>query len=272
VGAPARDPYVRLEQRVGAAAEATCSNECSPLTVANPERDRRALLQRVRRTSPDGPSLRRFEAARSLPSLAREREFGVLARRGTGPARGMAGTCTWRDIQELARRACSGIFTRASAQGGAHALYLRARFAGRRVVYWRRVRAGRGLAEMPGSTAVSPRCHTGTRRSEIRCYRPRSLRHRRRARRGGAQAPTLAVLDLLAAVAEERPVAVLCDDLQWIDPAIQRSFQWLFGKLDQLRVLCVTTGPPTLGSRVGTGTSDLPHRAAPLSRGCSVPY
>src|SRR5258705_11462776 len=104
---------------------------------------------------------------------------------------------------------------------------------------------------MPGTTAVSPGAipalvARNPRLSARFPATPDVARGEEALRRR-----TLAVLDLLAAVAEERPVAGLCGDLQWIDPASSDPFQWLFGKLDQLRGLCGTTGPPTL--RRGSG-------------------
>jgi len=230
--------------RVGAAAEADMFERVLAADGREPERDTRALLQRVRRTSPDGPHAGPFKPLVAT-LVGRDREFGVLARAWDRARAGQGGHVHVEGHPGIGKTRLLRDFHARLEAGGAHTLYLRARFAGRRVVFGVASELVAALAEMPGSTAVSPGAipalvALNPMLSARFPATPDVARGEEALRRR-----TLAVLDLLAAVAEEQPVAVLCDDLQWIDPASSDLFQWLFSKLDELRVLCVTTAPPT---------------------------
>ncbi len=247
---------------VGAAAEADMLERVLAADGRELERDTLALLKRVRRAASRAPHA---GAANSLAGalVGRDREFGVLvqawerARAGSGEhvhVEGASGVGKTRLLRDFHARL---------EAGGARALYLRARFAGGRVAYGLASELVAGLAELPGSAAVSP----GAAASLVALNPVLSARFPATpdAARGeeALRRRTLAVLDLCAAVAEEQPVAVLCDDVQWIDPVSSDLFQWLFGKLDRLRVLWVTSGPPRT-HRVGHTTSEYLN-VSPLS-------
>jgi len=225
-----------------AAAEADLLERVLAADGREPERETRALLQRVRAAARDGaapvgPTLL------APPLVAREREFHALVRaweraqRGAGGhvhAAGSSGVGKTRLLREFQARL--------QAMGG-RVLYLRARFAGRRVAFGLASELATALAELPGSAGISPDAASAlvALNPTLSGRFPSSLDTTsggEALRRRG-----LALLELLGSVSEEQPVALLCDDVQWMDPASQDLLQWVFGKLDRLRALSVTTGP-----------------------------
>lgn len=60
----------------------------------------------------------------------------------------------------------------------------------------------------------------------------------------------LALLDLLSAVAEESPLALLIDDLHWCDPASQQLLDIVIGRATALPLLLVMTARGTLSSQL----------------------
>ena len=51
-----------------------------------------------------------------------------------------------------------------------------------------------------------------------------------------------ALLELITVVSEEAPLALLCDDVEWADPASTDALTWIFGQVDTVPALCVTAG------------------------------
>jgi len=107
--------------RVGAAAEADMFERVLAADGREPERDTRALLQRVRRTAPDGAHSGGLKPLVAT-LVGRDREFGVLARAWDRAAR--AGWARARGGHPgIGKTRLLRDFTRAPSRG-AHALYL----------------------------------------------------------------------------------------------------------------------------------------------------
>lgn len=124
---------------------------------------------------------------------------------------------------------------------GALVVYLRANPGDRRIAYLLAGEMGRALGTLPGAAAISPAAasalvalHPGL-SSHFSAPMDQSTGDEALRRR------TMALSELVAAVADEAPFALLVDDVHWSDSA---STQMLLGVLERLgpaRLLVVTT-------------------------------
>ncbi len=73
----------------------------------------------------------------------------------------------------------------------------------------------------------------------------------------------LAITELIGVVSEERPTAILVDDLHWFDDTSRRVLAGVAGRLQAERVLLVTTSRPPVPVRLGDAVIRL--RCGPLS-------
>ena len=73
----------------------------------------------------------------------------------------------------------------------------------------------------------------------------------------------VAVRELVAAVAEEQPIAIFIDDVQWADARSRQLIASVLGALDHARVLVVTASRPTVDG-LASGENALTIRLAPL--------
>ena len=124
--------------------------------------------------------------------------------------------------------------------------------------------AVRALAELPGTAGVGP----GFVPALISLYPPLATRfpHAKAA----APVPGLlhqqgvALAELVTAIAEERPLAVLVDDLHWMDPASRQILASAANRLGSARILLITAARPgDGGAALVPGT--LTCRLNPLS-------
>jgi TolB-like protein len=119
-------------------------------------------------------------------------------------------------------------------------VYVAARFPARRVAFGLAAELATAVAQLPGALGVSPAAAAAlvalnpllSIRFAVQADPARDQEALRRR--------ALALLDLITAVSEEAPFALLCDDLQWADPASADTLAWLLGNLGTARVVCVT--------------------------------
>jgi len=210
--------------------------------VAQP--NTQAVLRRVRRAAEDGAPAGPAVAVAVAPAMvSREREFGMLvaawepARRSGGGRHvhltGGVGLGKTRLLREFQARLQAA---------GEQVLYMPARFPARRVSFGFVAEIATGLAQLPGSQGVSPDAAAA-----LVSLNP-SLSARFAAAADGARDDealrrrALAVLELVTAVSEEAPLAVLCDDYHWVDPASIAALAWVLPQLAAARVLWITAG------------------------------
>lgn len=147
----------------------------------------------------------------------------------------------------------------------ARVVWVRANPGEREIAYAFLSKLAGALATLPGAAAVSPASAAALvalnptlsnsfSAAADRAAGPDALRHR-----------TIAVHELLAAAADEAPVAVIVDDLHWADRDSARALAGLSDLLERERVLLISAARPSNG-----GGQDFPRdatviRLAPLS-------
>lgn len=147
----------------------------------------------------------------------------------------------------------------------ARVVWVRANPGERDIAYAFLSKLAGALATLPGAAAVSPASASAlvalnpTLSSSFsaaadRAVGPDALRHR-----------TIAVHELLAAAADEAPVAVIVDDLHWADRESARAFAGLSDRLDHERVLLISATRPANGSGAEIPRDATVIRLAPLT-------
>ena len=200
-----------------------------------------ALLRRVRRAAERGPPA--GAPATLAPALTdRDGELRLLlgaweaARGGHGRhvhLIGGAGFGKTRLLLELQTRLLSA---------DQQVLYMPARFPGSRVLFGFASELATALAQLPGSVGVSPAA-AGALLALSPSLSTRFAVPSDSAGDGDAlRRRALALLELVTVVSEEAPLALLCDDADWLDRASLDALAWVFTQLGGVRVLCVTSG------------------------------
>jgi DNA-binding SARP family transcriptional activator len=210
----------------------------------------RRLLATAREDGPAAAPLDRSDLDVEL--IGRETEFATIleawerVREGAGrhlrlvAAPGLGKTRLLREVRNRL------------AAGGARVVLARAQPAERHLAYACAAEIARRLSELPGAIGVSPdaaaalvalapatssRLHTAA----DPATGDEALRRR-----------TLAVREVLAAVSEEQPLAMLVDDAHWADPTSSVILAALLHRLGDLHVLVVTAERPGLGADIDT--------------------
>ena len=204
----------------------------------------RALLRRARHAAKHGVG--NAPATLLTRLVGRERELETLlgawqaTRHGSGRhihVVGATGLGKSRLLQEVNLRLQAG---------GERVLYLGARFPVQRVVFGFLSEVVTALAKLPGALGVSPSAAaalvalnpTLSTRYVVQADAARddeALRHRAQS-----------LSELMAAVSEETPLALLLDDVHWADRASLDALAWALGDLGTTRALCVTAGTAPL--------------------------
>ena len=201
------------------------------------------LIRLVREGAPDTDGGRE-SAGIAAALIGRDREFNTVISEwrsaSSGPSRqvhveGRAGIGKTRLLDELALRL--------RALGG-RVICLRARAGDRSLPGAFTADLVRELCELPGARAIAPQSaavlvglhpaigalfsNAGT---EASTEEPAARR-------------ALAIADLVSAVAEEAPVAILVDDVHWMDEESRKIVEAVPGRLASARVLWLTAGRP----------------------------
>jgi len=192
-------------------------------TPTTPQGDGRALVtDLVGREAEFAAVLRAWDEARA----GKGQRFHVVALAGMGKT---------RLLQEV----------RSRLRGrGASVAYVRAAPGDRHLSSGYLAAVARALIGLPGAIGVSPAAASALvaldpALSGMFAVAPDSA--------GGADADrrrVLAIVDLLASVSREGPVALLLDDLHWADPQSRRSLPAVLATLDMARILVVCAERP----------------------------
>ena len=237
------ETHLAIRDSAGAEREAVALERLLKNEARLPEPETRALLEETRRAS---ATVSRGPAARALaPELTgRGREFSRVlttwesVRGGSGRhlhitgAPGLGKTRLLGDVQARLRTE------------GARVLLVRTHARERGVPYALAAALAAALAELPGSAAVSPACGA----TLVALNPSLSSRYGLAADRA-PDAETLrrrelALRELLEAVADEQPVAVLIDDVHWADEDSRTVLSHLVSSALTHAVLVVTSARP----------------------------
>lgn len=257
---PEREPGWRLllecllaaNDTASAALEAAALQQLLADRERDPEPGTRALLDLVAcpEPSPEGPSSGLYGDL-----VARQAEFGGILRewdaaRAQGGRHvaltGAAGLGKTRLLTDVRRRLRST---------GGRALYVRANPGERLVPYSLVAELVARLAALPGAKGVSPETAAilvGINPTVSSSF-PAAADHAT-----GAEAllrRALAVTELVGCVAEERPFALLVDDVHWADDESRHVIQMVLDDVGEHRILVVTTSRPGDGVMPATPSS-----------------
>jgi DNA-binding SARP family transcriptional activator len=212
----------------------------------------RTLLEVIRQGPPPerGPS-----GARPLVAelVGREREFSSIiaawdtARRGPGRhvhVTAAAGLGKTRLLSELHAR------LRAT---GSRAVFVRANAGERHVAFAFASDLAARLCTLPGAAAVSPAgADALVALNPSLSSRFLAARADRATEEEALRRRAIAVCEVIAAVADEAPIALLIDDVQWADGASRQVIQTMVERVADSRVLIVTAARPVVEGRVET--------------------
>ncbi|HEU4697730.1 MAG TPA: AAA family ATPase, partial [Gemmatimonadales bacterium] len=179
--------------------------------------------------------------------VGREREFSAIIRAWDEARRGLARHVHISGAAGLGKtRLLSDVYGRLRA-GGATVVSLRASPGDRRVGYALAGELARAVGTLPGAAAISPAAasaliamHPGL-SSQFAGAMDQSTDDEALRRR------TMAMSEVLAAVSDEAPLALLVDDLHWADPSSQQLLAGVLERLQGSHVLLVTAARPTRG-------------------------
>ena len=211
----------------------------------DPEPASTSLIGRIRQP---GALTRSQDESRALLAdlIGREREFSTIleaweqARSGrpaqccvTAPA-GMGKT---RLLQDLRARL---------VLAGASVVYVRANPGDRHVSYAYACDMAAALAAQPGATGVPPEVAGSLLALNPTLSNIFSANADHAVGQEAFRRRTVALVELLAAVAEQRPVALLLDDMHWADPVSVKLLEGVRTRLQGQHVLLVTGRAPGL--------------------------
>jgi len=207
-----------------------------------PEPATRAAIRRARRSPDEAAPAPRTALVAEL--VGREREFAAIlaawdeSRRGSArhvhvlAAAGLGKTRLLQDVHARLRAA------------GARAVYARANPGERGISCAFAAEVAAVLAALPGAAGLSP----GAAAALVSLNPTLSARYAARADSSGGddllRHRSVALSELLAAVSDDGPIALLLDDLHWADPASRQLLAGLVARLPGHRALLVTTSRP----------------------------
>lgn len=260
------ETLIAASDTVGGAIEAEAFDRLIEAEGVKPEPATRALLGEVRQT---GAAARESEVAQPASLFAelvgREKEFARLlaswdsARAGKpthvhvlAPA-GLGKTRLLTDVHARLRA------TRART------LFVRASLGARDIPFGLAGDLAEALARLPGASGIS----TGSARAlvalnpALSASYPAAVPDVAGDPADALRRRTVAVRELVMAVAEEQPIAIFVDDVQWADARSRQLLASVLGGLEHARVLAVTASRPTVDG-LTSAEGALTIRLAPL--------
>jgi len=252
---------------VGGSVEADAFDRLAQAEGIDAEPATRAMLRAVRQT-PEIPVQQERSGERlSLFAelVGREREFSQLLDRWE-TARG--GTATHVHVLAPAGLGKTRLLTDVHARLRAtrvRTLFVRASLGARDIPFGLAGDLAEALARFPGASGIS----TGSARAlvslnpALSASYPAALPDAAGDSADALRRRSVAVRELIAAVAEEQPIAIFIDDIQWADGRSRQLIASILGTLDHARVLVVTASRPTVDA-LSSGSASLTIRLAPL--------
>lgn len=225
-----------------AAMEADALSHLLEAEELEPEPATRAAIRRAHQIpeTAEQPERRGLETE----LIGREREFATVVEAWADVRQGRA-----RHVHVVAptglgkTRLLKDVMARLRA-GGTRAVYLRAHPGERTIPFAYAAELAEALAELPGAAAVS----SGTAATLVTLSPSLTSRYPMRPDTGingeVLRHRIVALAELLGAVSDETPVALLLDDLHWADPDSRRVITALAARLDGRRVLLVSATRP----------------------------
>ena len=261
------ETLVSSNEHLAAAIEADALSALLQSEGREPEPATRASLRLARqRPASDVPAGEGAATGRGLVAelVGREREFAMVIRAWEDSRRGVARHVHVSGAAGLGKtRLLTDVLGRLRATG-AVVVSLRASPGDRRVAYALAGELARALGTLPGAAAVSPAAASAlialhpALSSQFAGAMDQSTGDEALRRR------TMAVSEVLAAVADESPVALLIDDLHWTDPASQQLLLGVLDRMSGTHVLVVTAARPTRDEVVEISSTE-PCTLRPLS-------
>jgi DNA-binding SARP family transcriptional activator len=147
----------------------------------------------------------------------------------------------------------------------ARTLFVRASLGARDIPFGLAGDLAEALARFPGASGIS----TGSARALVALNPALSASYPAALPDSGGDSAdalrrrSVAVRELIAAVAEEQPIAIFIDDVQWADGRSRQLIASILGALEHARVLVVTASRPTVDG-LSSGEESLTIRLAPL--------
>ena len=139
---------------------------------------------------------------------------------------------------------------------GASTVQLRGNFGERQVPYALAGDLARALARLPGAVGISqpaasalvgldPSLSRRFATATGAAHGYSTLRHR-----------TVALVEMLTAITEEEPLALLVDDIHWVDPDSRKILSGILSRMEAHRLLVVSAARPTGASDVETDRTE----------------
>lgn len=242
----------RLEAEAAAAMLAGAGTRADPRLAALLDRARRQPLE----AEPD-------ESVRPDPELVgRERAFAILLAAWQAAAGGRGATVLVRGAAGLGKSRLLRDFHARLSAIGATAVFVRARSGERDLPYAVAAGIAQAVGALPGARGVSP----ATAAALVDLAPALSSWFAK-----GPGAPgdpdellrvrTLALAEMVEAVAEERPLAIVVDDLHWVDDSSRQVIASLAARLQERPVLLALSLRPMRGgwqAPAGAEQIDLP--------------
>jgi DNA-binding SARP family transcriptional activator len=204
--------------------------------------------------------------------VGREREFSAVLRAWDATRGGNARHVHVTGAAGIGKtRLLADVHTRLRSTG-ARAVLLRPNPGERQVAYAFASDLASALSALPGAGAVSPAAAgalvalSPTLSTRFPAAAPDGASGEEALRRR-----TIALAELVTAVADEAPLALLVDDVHWADPASRQALGGVVTRLGEEPVLLVTTARPTPEGAIGNQATEhivldpfTPHEIAAL--------
>ena len=251
---------------VGGALEADAFDRLVEAEGIEPEPATRSLLRMVRQTPVSATDVEQPGRPSFVAELVgREQEFSQLlaiwdAARGSRAAHvhvlapaGLGKTRLLTDVHARLRA------TRART------VFVRASLGARDIPFGLAGDLAEALARLPGASGIS----TGSARAlvslnpALSASYPAALPDAAGDSADALRRRTVAVRELISAVADEQAVAIFIDDVQWADGRSRQLLASVIGALDSARVMVVTASRPTVDA-LAAGEQSRTIRLAPL--------
>jgi DNA-binding SARP family transcriptional activator len=243
---------------VGGALEADAFDRLAAAEGIEPEPATRALHRAVRQPSSVGDGHGDESASLVAELVGREKEFSRLLARWDAAK---AGRVAHLHVLAPAGLGKTRLLTDVNARlraTRARTVAIRASLGARDIPFGLACDLAEALAQLPGASGIS----TGSARTlvalnpALSSSYPAAMPDSAGDSADTLRRRTVAIRELIAAVAEEQPIAIFVDDLQWADNRSRQLVAGVAAALEHVRVMLVTASRPTVDALVPGQQSD----------------